>query len=305
MLKPRPVRSGDRVAVIAPASPFDPNDLEEGLRELRRLGFEPVVEEAIFARRGYVAGEPEVRARALQRALDDPSIACVMAARGGYGSVQLLPLLDAAAVARSRTMIVGYSDLTSLLSFVSCRAGLVCAHGPTVADRLGRGGYDETSLLDVLGGKAPAGELTSPDLEVLVGGEASGPLFGGNMTQLAASLGTPYAFDPPAGCLLLLEDVNERPYRLDRIWTQLRLAGVLDRAAGLVLADFPGCDEPGGEVGARQVFADLVRSFAGPVLFGLATGHSRCAPLTVPLGVRARILAGSRPALVLEEPAVE
>jgi len=300
LLKPRPVRPGDRVAVVAPASPFDPLQLEAGLCELRRLGFEPVVDERTFARQGYLAGPPETRARALLDALDDPGIACVMAARGGYGSVQVLPFLDPATLAQARKLIVGYSDLTSLLSFVSCRAGLVCAHGPTVADRLGRGLYDEASLLATLSGREPVGELVAPGLEVLVGGEASGPIFGGNLTQLAASLGTPYAFAPPPGCLILLEDVNERPYRLDRLWTQLRLAGILDRAAGIVLADFPGCDEPGGEVAAREVFAELTRSFPGPVVFGLPTGHS-AKPLTVPLGVRARILAGSRPTVVIEE----
>ncbi|RPJ70199.1 MAG: LD-carboxypeptidase [Acidobacteria bacterium] len=304
LIKPRAVRPGDRVAVVAPASPFDPEQLEAGLCELRRLGFEPVVDDRTFARRGYVAGPPEVRARALQDALDDPGIACVMAARGGYGSVQILPLLDPVAVARARKLIVGYSDLTSLLSFLTCQVGLACAHGPTVSDRLGRGRYDEASLLATLSGQEPPGVLVAPGLETLVEGEANGFLFGGNLTQLAASLGTPYAFDPPAGCLLLLEDVNERPYRLDRLWTQLRLAGILDRAAGIVLADFPGCDEPGGEVAAREVFAELARSFAGPVVFGLPTGHT-AVPLTVPLGVRARILAGSRPAVVIEEKGTE
>ena len=300
LIKPRPVRPGDRIAVIAPASPFDPEHLEAGLCELRRLGYEPVVDERAFARRGYVAGPANLRARALQDALDDPRIACVMAARGGYGSVQVLPFLDPAAIVRSRKLIVGYSDLTSLLTFVTCRAGLACAHGPTVADRLGRGRYDEVSLLTAWSGEEAVGELAATDLEALREGEAAGLLFGGNLTQLAASLGTPYAFDPPRGHLLLLEDVNERPYRLDRLWTQLHLAGILDRAAGIVLADFPGCGEPGGEVAARDVFADLARSFAGPVVFGLPTGHS-VRPLTVPLGVRARILAGSRPAVVIEE----
>jgi muramoyltetrapeptide carboxypeptidase len=300
LLKPRTVRPGDRVAVVAPSSPFVPEQLEAGLCELRRLGFEPVVEERVFARSGYVAGPAEVRARALLDALEDPSIACIMAARGGYGSVQLLPYLDARHFLRARKLLVGYSDLTSLLSYVSCRAGVACAHGPTVADRLGRGHYHEASLLAALCGDQAAGELPAPDLEVLVPGEAAGPLFGGNLTQLAASLGTPYAFDPPAGCVLLLEDVNERPYRLDRLWTQLRLAGILDRAAGIVLADFPGCDEPGGEVAAREVFAQLACSFDGPVVFGLPTGHSE-KPLTVPLGVRTRIVAGRRPTVVIEE----
>jgi len=304
LLKPRPVGPGDRIAVVAPASPFDREGFEAGLCELRRLGFQPVVDERVFHRRGYLAGTPEVRARALLDALEDPAVSCIMGARGGYGSVQVLPLITPSAVARARKLIVGYSDLTSLLSYVTCQAGLACAHGPTVADRLGRGRYDEASLVAALSSTQPMGALEAPGLQVIAEGEAEGLLLGGNLTQLAASLGTPYAFDPPPGYLLLLEDVNERPYRLDRLWTQLRLAGILDRAAGIVLADFPGCDEPGGVVKVLEVFADLARQFTGPVVFGLPTGHS-AAPLTVPLGVRARLVTGGRPAVVIEEPGVE
>lgn len=306
MTRARVVRRGDRVAVIAPSSPFDVEDLEPGLAEIRRLGFEPVFDERLFARRGYVAGEPSVRAGALLDALADPSVTCVLTARGGFGSVQLLPLIDPEAIVGARRLIVGYSDLTSLLAFVTCRCGLTAAHGPSVVSRLGGGAarYDEASFLQVLTGEAPLGELQGGDLEVFRGGEARGPILGGNLTQLAASLGTPYAFNPPAGSVLLVEDVNERPYRLERAWTQLRLGGVLARAAGIVLADFPGCDEPGGAVTARGVLADLVRGFPGPVVFGLRTGHTPGPALTVPLGVEATLLAGPRPALVIEEAAV-
>ena len=306
MTRARRVRPGDRVAVVAPSSPFTAEDLQAGLDEIRRLGFEPVHDDRLFARRGYVAGEAGVRAGALMDALADPSVACVLTARGGFGSVQLLPLLDPAAIRDARRLIVGYSDLTSLLSFVTGQCGLAAAHGPSVASRLGGGAawYDEASFLAVLTSEAPLGELQPGELEVFRGGEARGPLFGGNLTQLAASLGTPYAFDPPAGSLLLVEDVNERPYRLERAWTQLRLGGVIARVSGIVFADFPGCDEPGGAVTARAVLGDLVRDFAGPVVFGLRTGHTRGPALTVPLGVGARVVAGARPALVIEESAV-
>jgi muramoyltetrapeptide carboxypeptidase len=305
-MKPRRLRAGDRVAIVAPASPFALDEFDDGIAEIRRLGFEPVYNDTVFERRGYVAGGAEVRAAAIRAALADPAIAGLVGARGGYGSVQVLQHLAPAEIAAARKPIVGYSDLTSLLSFVSCACGLVCFHGPTVAGRLSRGadGYDEASFLGALTTAAPLGEV-SGDLEVLAAGEASGPLFGGNLTQLAASLGTPFAFSPPDGCVLVLEDVNERPYRLDRLWTQLRLAGVLARARAIVLGDFPGCDEPGGELTARAGLCDLVRHFPGPVLFGLPVGHTTRAALTIPLGVEARVLAGPRAALVVEETAVE
>jgi len=129
-------------------------------------------------------------------------------------------------------------------------------------------------------------------------------LVGGNLTQVAAMLGTPFAFDPPDRCVLFLEDVNERPYRLDRLLTQLRQAGVLSRAAALVFGEMPGCDEPDGSCSARDAIAGCVRDFPGPVLIGLASGHTPHPALTLPLGVRARILGGARPALFVTEAAV-
>jgi muramoyltetrapeptide carboxypeptidase len=306
MLRPRPLRSGDRIAIVAPASPCRPEELEAGVSELRRLGFDPTYEPSVFDRLGYVAGSPETRAAAIRAALADPSVAAVMAVRGGYGSVHVLPLLDPAAVCEARKILVGYSDLTSLLTFLTCNCGLVGFHGPTVGGRLERGseGYDAASLLGTLMRAEPFGEMTAPQVEVFRPGDATGPLFGGNLTQLAASLGTPFAFEPPHGSVLLLEDVKERPYRLDRLWTQLRLAGILSRAAAIVFGDFPGCDEPGGEVRGRDTLAALVRDFTGPVLYGFPAGHTPGAAVTLPLGVRTRVVAARRPVLVIEEAAV-
>jgi muramoyltetrapeptide carboxypeptidase len=129
-------------------------------------------------------------------------------------------------------------------------------------------------------------------------------LIGGTLTQLTASLGTPYAFHPPDGCILFLEEVGERPYRLDRMLTQLRLSGILERASALVFGELPRCDEPGGAPTARQVVTELVAGFHGPVLYGLPSGHTSGPTLTIPLGVRARVLTRPRPALVIEESAV-
>jgi muramoyltetrapeptide carboxypeptidase len=137
-----------------------------------------------------------------------------------------------------------------------------------------------------------------------VPGEAAGPLFGGNLTQLAASMGTPYAFDPPAGCVLFLEEVGERPYRIHRLLTQLRFAGVLLRACAIVFGECPGCDEPDASVTVCGVVADALRGFPGPVVFGLPAGHTAGPALTLPLGVRARVTAGSSPVVEILESAV-
>ncbi len=306
MIKPRPLRLGDRVAVVAPASPSNREEFDAGLAELERLGFEPVFEPSVFDRAGYVAGAAEARAAAIRTALADDSVRAIFCVRGGYGSVHVLPRLDPADVRRARKPLVGYSDLTALLTFVTGCCGVVAFHGPTVAGRLERGpaGYDEATFLGALTGSEPLGPLHAPGLEVLQTGEASGPLAGGNLTQLAASMGTPFAFDPPERAVLFLEDVNERPYRLDRLWTQLRLAGVIGRASAIVFGEFPGCDEPGGEVSGRETLAGLSRDFPGPVLFGFPAGHTPGAAMTLPLGVRARVVTGGQPALVIEEAAV-
>jgi muramoyltetrapeptide carboxypeptidase len=136
-------------------------------------------------------------------------------------------------------------------------------------------------------------------------GAASGMLIGGTMTQLAASLGTPYAFDPPSGCILFLDEVAERPYRVDRLFTQLKLAGIIDRASALVFNELPRCDEPAGAPAVRDVVSTLVADFRGPVLFGLPTGHTEGPMLTVPFGVTARIDTRALPGLIIEESAVQ
>jgi muramoyltetrapeptide carboxypeptidase len=307
MLKPRALTPGDRIAVVAPASAFNRDDFDRGIEEIRRLGFAPVYDDSVFARQRYLAGSPGVRAHALRAAWRDDSIAAVIGVRGGYGSAQLLPLLDVDEVRRARKPLVGYSDLTSLLTFMTTQCGVVAFHGPMLAGRLGRGpeGYDADSFRRALCEWEAMGELTAPGLETLRRGEAIGPLLGGTLTQLLASLGTPFAFSPPAGYVLFLDEVAERPYRLDRMVTQLRQAGLLARASAVVVGELPRCDEPGGDLTARAIVADLLEDFTGPVLFGFPSGHTVGPAMTLPFGVSSRVIGGDRPRLVIEESAVE
>jgi muramoyltetrapeptide carboxypeptidase len=304
--KPRALRSGDRVAIVAPASPFDRSEFDAGVAELRSLGFEPVYDESVFERNGYVAGSADTRARAFQKAWDDASIAGLVAARGGYGSVQLLPLIDSGALGRRSKAFIGYSDNTSILMWLTLGLGLVSFHGPMIEGRLAKGdaGYDRDTFMRCLCRAEPAGQIAHPQIDVLKTGEAAGMLVGGTLTQITASLGTPYAFDPPRGCVLFFDEVGERPYRIDRMITQLRLSGILGRASALVFGELPKCDEPGGSPAIRTVVASLTREFPGPVLFGLPSGHTSGATLTLPFGVRTRVLTSPAPMLVVEEAAV-
>ncbi len=308
MRKPRALRPGDRIAIVAPASPFSIEEFHAGVEELRLLGFEPVYNDDVFARDGYVAGSPEVRARAWSAAWQDPSIAAIVAARGGYGSVQLLPLLDQAETRNHTKAFIGYSDNTSILTWLLQNCETVAFHGPMVEGRFAKGpvdGYDRDTFLRVLCRAEPAGEISHPQVEALVQGEAAGILVGGTLTQLTASLGTPFAFSPPAGSVLFLDEVSERPYRLDRMLTQLRLAGILARTSAVVFGELPRCDEPGGSPAARATVHAVMKDYPGPVLFGLPSGHTSGATLTLPLGVRARVVGSPSPVLVVEESAVE
>lgn len=306
MLRPRALRPGDRVALVAPASPFDRDEFERGVAEIAALGFEPVFDDRVFARRGYLAGDPDVRASAFLDAWRDPSIRALVAVRGGFGSVQLLPRLPTDELRRDPKLFIGYSDTTALLTFLVLRCGIVAVHGPMIEGKLARGeeGYDRASLIACITRAEPAGEVGPRGQLPIRDGEAAGTLVGGTLTQIVASLGTPFAFDPPRGCVLFLEDVGERPYRIDRMVTQLKQAGVLERAAAVVWGQMPRCDEPGGEPSVRAVIEDLFREFHGPVTFGFPSGHTTSPMVTLPFGVRARVIAGQRTVLTIEEAAV-
>lgn len=308
MLRPRRLGRGSRVAVVAPASPFRREDFDGGVAELRRIGFEPVWDDSVFAREPFVAGAPEVRSAAIRRALADPHVDAIIAVRGGYGSAQLLPLLDPSEIQAAAKPIIGYSDLTTLLSFVTLQAGLVSFHGTMLEGRLSKGEswYDRDSLERALCVPEPLGAYDVPTLETLVAGSFAGPILGGTVTNLLASLGTPWAFDPPHGYVLFFEEVGERPYRLDRMVLQLRQAGLLARAGAIVIGELTKCDEPGGVVTARATMARALAGFPGPVVFGFPSGHTLGPQFTIPFGVRTRVLADSgTPRVIIEEPAVQ
>jgi muramoyltetrapeptide carboxypeptidase len=305
MLKPRALRAGDRVGVVAPASGCSVEELEAGLAELRRLGFEPLHTNVVAARDLFSAGTAVARAHDFMAAWSDPSLAAVIALRGGYGSAQLLPHLDAAAVAASPKLFVGYSDTTALHTWLTCHVGMSSLHGPMLEGRFSRGaeGYDRASFLGLARGDA---ELELPcDAGVVVrAGEARGRLFGGTLTQLAASLGTPFAFRPPDGCVLFIEDVNERPYRLHRMLTQLVQAGVFQRAVAVVFGEMRGCDEPGSALTAVDAIRHAMAGFDGAVFCGFPSGHTTGPTVTLPLGITVRVATQPRPVVVVEESAV-
>lgn len=305
-VRPRALRPGDRVALLTLASGARPEDVEQGADELRQIGFEPVVGPMRTDAAPYVAGPARFRAAQLEDALRDPGIAAIVATRGGYGSAQLLPYVDAALVRQARTLLIGYSDITSLLEMWTGRAGVTSIHGPMAEGRLARGpeAYDRDGFLRVVMEPRAFGHLATPGATVLVPGEARGVLRGGTLTQLAALAGTPWAFHAPEPTILFLDDVNERPYRIDRMLWQLEHSGALAAVTGIILNELPGCDEPSGAITALDAVRHALSRFGGPIVSGVPSGHTARAMLTVPFGVACTLAAGRDVHVSIDEAAV-
>jgi muramoyltetrapeptide carboxypeptidase len=306
VIRLRRLRSGDRVALVAPASSFPAEEVQLGVAELARLGLEAIYDQSVFDKDRFVAGTIETRARAIVGHLEDPSIAALIAIRGGYGSAQLLPFLDPDVVRSARKALIGYSDITAILTLYA-RQGMTAIHGPMIDRRISKGpsAYDEDSFRRVMMSGEPAGDMKPAQLETLHSGNASGVLLGGTLTQLMASMGTPWAFDPPPGSILFLEDIGERPYRIHRLLTQAAQARIFERVSAIVFGEFPGCDEPGGEPAIRDVLRDFMKDFRGPVLFNFPSGHTTGPTWTLPFGVKAEVAGGPTPMVRILEAAVE
>ena len=290
MLKPPALRPPATVGVIAPASPVRAEFMEKGLAELSRLGFRARLGSSVYAHSRFTAGDASQRAADLVELWDDPGVAAIFCARGGYGSLELLERLDPIRLKANPKIFLGASDPTALLCFLAGQAGMVSFHGPMVAQQIARGdsAYDIENLLRILGSPDPQGRL-SPPVRVLHPGAAEGVLLGGCLSLVSALVGTPHlpSFDD---AIVFLEDTAVKPYQIDRMLQQLRLAGSFTGVRGVVFGEMPGCEqhpEQGYEL--DEVLADATRPLGVPVLSGFPSGHSVSAAQTLPFGVRARV----------------
>ena len=296
MRKPLPVRKGEVIGVVAPGGVTDAAAVTAGVQVLQDLGYRVLVGSSVFRRDGYLAGNDAERAADLMEMFARPEVRAIVAARGGYGSGRLLPRIDIGVIREHPKAFVGFSDVTFLLTYFVQRAELVTFHGPMVAG-LSEHPAAAAQLLVLLSGDRSVWNLAAQ--EVVQPGMAEGLLSGGCLSVLAATLGTPYEIET-ADRLLFLEDVNEKPYRIDRMLTQLRQAGKLDGLAGVIFGEMAGGSaDPREAVTVRDVIREAFAEAPYPVAFGLPTGHGRGAA-TLPLGIRAR-LAGERLTL-LEAP---
>ncbi len=302
LLKPDLLRRGDRIRLIAPASPFDVGLFRAGQRVLEGLGLVPVVSRGEFAREGFLAGSDHRRAENLKSALQEEDTQAVWCIRGGYGTVRLLPLLDLRRLRQHPKLLVGFSDVTALLVQLARPGGFVTIHGPVIT-QLPRLPVTDLRWLKALlfGTRAPQ-RLPLGRTRTLVPGKADGTLVACNLSILASLAGTRFAPDL-CGAILCLEDVNEEAYRLDRLFWQILSAGLLRRVRGIVVGELVGCKPEGaGRHSARRVLERAVCALGLPALSGAPFGHGR-RNVALPVGVRARLDAGAR-TLILLEPAV-
>ncbi len=296
---PVALRAGDTVRLISPASWFDPDKVQTGMDSLRGLGLQPQLGTHALARYGqYSAGTAEQRLVDLHEAFSDPSVKAIICNRGGYGSAEMLNGLDVGLLGRNPKAFVACSDITSLETYIHDRTGLVMFHGPMAAGDFARpNGVDSVSWQTALSQDRPWQLGVEAGLRTLKPGQAHGKFYGGCLSMLVASLGTPYEIQT-AGTILLLEDVGVKPYQIDRMILQLRLAGKLADVHGIVFGPMLDCVQPGNANELLDaVLLRVLADFPGPIAIGLRSGHVLERNITVPIGVESELDLTNTPTL--------
>ena len=296
LMKPPRLALGDTIGIVAPASPFSQERFNKGVAVLKSMGFRVSFDDDIFIKQGYLAGTDAQRADFINRLFADQEIKAIVCARGGFGAMRVLALLDYEAIKKHPKIIVGFSDISALLSVLDTRCGLVAFHGPMVTTLADAGRETKASLLAALTSDVKL-ELAPANGRVIKPGRASGPIAGGNLTTLCHLVGTPFA---PSynGKIVFFEDKGEAAYRIDRMLSQMKLAGCFEGLVGLVLGSFEDCGE----------FDEICRIAAGmfkdteiPILAGFDIGHGKT-NITIPLGIKATLDA-DRQLLIYHEAA--
>ncbi|HTW32233.1 MAG TPA: LD-carboxypeptidase [Candidatus Sulfotelmatobacter sp.] len=289
-MKPPALRPGDAIGIVAPASNLNRADLEAGCAALERAGYRVLYAESIFDRDLYFAGSVSRRVRELEDMFTNDAVRAIVCARGGYGSNYLLNEIDLDVVRSHPKIFVGYSDLTALLTNFTDQTGLVTFHGPMAAkDWAHADGVDLASWQSALSGTTPWDVPLNRGVTGLADGEADGILYGGCLSILVASLGTPYQIET-RDTILFLEDIAAKPFQIDRMLMQLKLGGHLDHVRGIVFGEMLECiQSPNQDYTLPQVIARIVGDLGVPVAYGLKSGHVSSGNITLPFGVRARL----------------
>lgn len=297
-MKAKCLQPGGTIGIIAPASPTDPVEQEMALGILTDFGYRVKLGRSLCKRYGYLAGRDEIRAKDINEMFADPEVDAVFCMRGGYGTPRILDRIDYEIIKENPKIFVGYSDITALHVAIYKKTGLVTFHGPMV--------FELAKRFDALSWSTLFGNLTNPDpvggyisslgncQYTIVKGEAEGKLIGGNLSLLAALIGTPYEVDTKDK-ILFIEEVEEEPYRIDRMLTQLRLAGKLQQAKGIIITECTNCEAADEEksLTVKQVLEDILKPLGIPAYYGLKVGHT-AVNLTLPIGVHVKMNAEKR-----------
>ncbi len=298
--KPVPLKRGDKIGIFAPSGAVNSGQLNEGVSAIQREGFEVVLAEGILQRKGYLAGEKELRAKSLEQLFERDDVRAIFCARGGFGTIQLLPLLNPAIIRSHPKIFVGYSDVSLLLNWLIQTCGLVTFHGPMVAMDVARGlkGRSRDLFWETLCGASDSWFVGG--IPICPGQKGvEGEMVGGCLSVVVTTLGTPYELQTK-GKILFLEDVGEKIYRIERMLTHLKMAGKLSDVAGVVLGEFTDC-ELGGTRGLTEVMEDLFQDVNYPVVSGISAGHGQ-ENLLLPFGVKMVLDGGTGSLSLMESP---
>jgi muramoyltetrapeptide carboxypeptidase len=293
-VKPPALRPGDTIGIVAPASNVNRADLEAGCNVLRSAGYRPFYLDSILQQDLYFAGSVERRARELEEMFVRDDVRAILCARGGYGSNYLLQALDLEKIRSHPKIFVGYSDITTLLTYFHDVAGLITFHGPMVAkDWLHQDGVESPSWRAAVSKSASWDVHIGADVSGLVDGEAEGVLYGGCLSILVASLGTLYEIKT-ANTILFLEDLAAKPYQIDRMLMQLKLAGCLDEVRGIIFGEMLDCVQNANQgYTLQEIVTRIVGDLGVPVVFGVTSGHVTSGNITLPFGVQAKLTVRS------------
>jgi muramoyltetrapeptide carboxypeptidase len=294
MIRPKPLKKGDKIALIGTSSPTSQDRIEPSIKAMEELGFEVVLGESVKSYHGFLSGSDELRAKDINTMFEDKTIKGIFAIRGGYGAARLLDMLDYEIIKKNPKVFAGYSDVTVLHNVFNEKCNLITFHTPMAATEFYKGldEYTMNYFKKNIFSNEPLGIINNPneqELKTLVSGKAKGKLVGGNLSVIVSMMGTPYEIDTK-GKILFLEDVDESPYRIDRMLLQLKQCGKFKDAQGIILGSWTDCEpkEAKKSLSLMEIFEELIIPENKPTIFNLACGH--CMPtMSIPLGAKVKI----------------
>lgn len=306
MIRPRSLKKGSKVAIVGPASPTVAEKIDLAIEKVKEMGFEVVVGDSCYGVHGYLSGNDELRAKDINKMFADETVDGIWCIRGGYGTPRILSMLDYETIKKNPKVFIGYSDITAVHTVLNQKCDLVTFHGPMASTELIYNLDEFTSeyLTKNIMDCEPLEYITNPEgmeIETLVPGEAEGLLIGGNLSLIASTIGTPYEIDTK-GKILFLEDIDEKPYRIDGMLTQLKNAGKLQEAAGIILGDWNNCvaTEPEKSLSLMEIFNEIIFPLNIPTIYNVKVGH--CKPMiTFPIGMNMKLDATNKTMFIGEK----